>query len=297
MNNKKIKDLEKLYDNTPIPEELDLIVEKTLREGKLKMNKEKKIKRILTPLGSIAAACAITIAGVNISPSMAASLGELPVVGNVIEVLTFREYNIDKDNYDGNIVTPNVEGLKNKELQDSLNKKYIEENKQLYNEFVDEIEELEENGGGHLGVDSGYIVKTDTDEILSIARYTVNTVASSSTVMKYDTISKKNNILISLPSLFKDDKYIEIISENIKEQMIENNKKDENNIYWVEGIESEVETFEEISKEQSFYINEDNKLVISFDKYEVAPGYMGVLEFEIPTEILSDVLISDEYIR
>jgi len=25
-------------------------------------------------------------------------------------------------------------------------------------------------------------------------------------------------------------------------------------------------------------------LVISFDKYEVGPGYMGIQEFEIPTE-------------
>ncbi|WP_416212753.1 RsiV family protein [Paenibacillus donghaensis] len=30
--------------------------------------------------------------------------------------------------------------------------------------------------------------------------------------------------------------------------------------------------------------NNDGKLVISFDKYEVAPGYMGVLEFIIPTQ-------------
>ncbi|MDF2950278.1 MAG: protein of unknown function DUF3298-containing protein, partial [Sedimentibacter sp.] len=48
---------------------------------------------------------------------------------------------------------------------------------------------------------------------------------------------------------------------------------------------------------QSFYINSENKLIISFDKYEVAPGYMGVLEFEIPSDILGDILISDEYIK
>ncbi|MDU5177028.1 RsiV family protein, partial [Clostridium sp.] len=41
----------------------------------------------------------------------------------------------------------------------------------------------------------------------------------------------------------------------------------------------------------------EGKLVISFDKYEVAPGYMGVVEFVIPTEILSDSLVSNEYIK
>jgi len=38
-------------------------------------------------------------------------------------------------------------------------------------------------------------------------------------------------------------------------------------------------------------------LVISFDKYEVGPGYMGIQEFEIPTEVIADILVSNEYIR
>ncbi|HCJ56186.1 MAG TPA: anti-sigma factor, partial [Clostridiaceae bacterium] len=120
-----------------------------------------------------------------------------------------------------------------------------------------------------------------------------------STVFKYDTIDKKNQILITLPSLFKDESYVDIISENIKAQMREQMKEDEGKIYWVSGagIEEPVELFERISKEQSFYINDDSKLVISFDKYEVAPGYMGVIEFVIPTETIKDILAGDEYIK
>jgi hypothetical protein len=102
-----------------------------------------------------------------------------------------------------------------------------------------------------------------------------------------------------LPSLFKDDKYVDIISENIKNQMVEQYNADNQKFYWVEGIEQDatMELFEKISKEQNFYINSEGKFVISFDKYEVAPGYMGVVEFVIPTEILSDDLVSDEYIK
>jgi hypothetical protein len=158
---------------------------------------------------------------------------------------------------------------------------------------------LKEAGGGHLGVESGYIVKTDTDTILSIGRYVVNTVGSSSTTFKYDTVDKKNEVLIILPILFKDERYMGIISQNIKEQMIEQHKLDKNKFYWVKGIEqtSTIELFEQISKNQNFYINSSGKLVILFDKYEVAPGYMGVVEFVIPTEVLSDALISNEYIK
>lgn len=37
--------------------------------------------------------------------------------------------------------------------------------------------------------------------------------------------------------------------------------------------------------------------MISFDKYEVAPGYMGVVEFEIPTDVLQEDLVSMKYIH
>lgn len=300
MNNKKLEKLKKEYMDISIPEDLDFLIKKTLKERELEMKKQNNIKKAVISVASVAAALGIVAVGVNTSPAIADSLGNIPIIGGVARVMTFKEYNVDKDNYDGKIATPKIEGLENEDLQNSLNEKYIEENTKLYNEFLEEIKELEEKGGGHLGVDSGYVVKTDTDDILSIGRYTVNTAASSSEEFKYDTVSKKNNVLITLPSLFKDDSYVEAISKNIKEQMIENNKKDEENIYWIEEIgdyEVSTDIFKKISPEQSFYINENNKLVISFDKYEVAPGYMGSLEFEIPTEVLSDVLVSNEYIK
>jgi hypothetical protein len=37
--------------------------------------------------------------------------------------------------------------------------------------------------------------------------------------------------------------------------------------------------------------------VISFNKYEVAPGYIGTPKFEIPTEAITDILVGNEYIK
>ncbi|WP_338148633.1 RsiV family protein [Brevibacillus humidisoli] len=185
-------------------------------------------------------------------------------------------------------------------MESSLNEKYLAEGKRLYEEFMTDMADLQKNGiEAHLGVESGYVVKTDTEQILSVGRYVVNTVGSSSTTFQYDTIDKKNQVLITLPSLFKDDRYIAVISENIKEQMRDQMEADPEKIYWVSvlGQEEPFTVFEAIAKDQSFYINSDNKLVISFDKYEVAPGYMGVVEFVIPTEVLSDLLVSDTYVK
>lgn len=286
--------------DVPIPVELDFIVKKSLEDNGVKItNSRANFKGIKIAAASIAAAVALFTVGVNSSPVFAASLSNVPVVGIIVKILTFREYTVNEDSYNADIKVPSIQGLENKDLENSLNDKYLTENKKLYEEFMADMEDMKSNGDGHLGVSSGYVVKTDNDKLLSIGRYVVNTVGSSSTTMKYDTIDKDSEILITLPNLFKNDSYVNIISENIKKQMIEQNKADENKFYWVEGIEKDMnmELFEKISKDQNFYINSEGKLVISFDKYEVAPGYMGVVEFVIPTEILSDSLVSNDYIK
>lgn len=294
-----LEHLKKEYMETPIPQELDFMIRKSLKEGNKTMNKNTRGRKIGVIAATAAAVIVVFTAGINISPAFASTMSKIPVIGSVARVLTFKEYTYDDGKHNADIKVPSIEGLENKDLQNSLNEKYLAENKKLYEEFEADMEEIKQNGDGHLGVDSGYEVKTDTDKILSVARYVVNTVGSSSTTMKYDTIDKENEILITLPSLFKDTSYVDVISENIKEQMIEQNKADEGKNYWVDGIENEgiTEMFEKISDEQNFYITSEGKLVISFDKYEVAPGYMGIVEFEIPTDAISDILVSNEYIK
>ena len=42
--------------------------------------------------------------------------------------------------------------------------------------------------------------------------------------------------------------------------------------------------------EQSFYWNADGDLVLVFDEYAVAAGYMGMVEFTIPQDVYSALL-------
>lgn len=303
MNNNKFKKIKEDYLETAIPEELEDILNKTLKECGVNMTKNKSpFKKFKVATATVVASAMLFTVGINASPVFAQSMLKLPLIGGIVEVMTFREYKIDDGTFNANLEAPAISGLGNKELQNSLNEKYLKDNEILYTQFQAEMEEMKEkNQGneGHLGVDSGFVIKTDNEQILAIGRYVVNTVASSSTKFKYDTIDKKKEILLNLPSLFKDESYVELISANIKNQMLKENSLDENKIYWTKGIGDEgfANIFEKISPEQSFYINNDNKLVISFDKYEVAPGYMGVLEFIIPTESINDVLVGNEYIK
>lgn len=291
---KRMEEWKKDYDNIPIPDELDFIVQRALRQ---KPRRRKTTKWV----AGVAATAVIFIGGLNVNETFAKTMAEVPIIGNLVKVLTFVEFKVDEETYNADIKAPAIHNLKNKGLQSTLNEKYLEESKALYEQFKADIEELKAADGGHLGVDSGYEIKTDTDRLLSIGRYVVNTVGSSSTTYQFDTIDKQKGLLITLPSLFQNDAYINVISEEIKRQMLSQMEKDTSIIYWVDNPNKQEEDlfdpFEKIKANQSFYITKYNKLVIVFNKYEVAPGYMGVVEFTIPSEILTDILVSHEYIK
>lgn len=303
MEYEKLDMLKKEYLKTPIPERLDFLVKKALKDGSGNSIKKRSTMRIIrATVASAAVLVALLTAVVNTSPVFASTLLKVPVIRGIVEVLTFREFTVKEDRFNADIKVPSIHGLENKALESSLNEKYLAENKKLYEEFMAEMAEMQKNAQGNMGVDSGYIVKTDTDRILSVGRYVLIVKASGAEKIKYDTIDKKNEVLITLPSLFKDNSYVGIISENIKTQMRERMKADEGIIYWVsvegrEALSEFVEPFEKISEQQNFYISPEGKLVISFDEYEVGPGSMGIQEFIVPTEIIADILVSDEYIR
>jgi len=287
----KLKKLQEQYNDIPIPDELEEMIENNVHRQK---KRKRKLPIFLT---SAAAAAVLFTVGLNTNPAMAKNLADLPVIGPVIQVLTFTKYEVVKDKYTANIEVPHVSGAS--EEIEQLNATYVEEGKALYEQFKEEIEEME---AGNMSLNSGYTIETDTDDLLSFGRYVEVTVASSSTVMQYTTIDKKAETVITLPSLFKDNSYIEIISRYIEEElrnrMIEKNGEDE--LYFVGGTEwfdESMGVFTSISPEQNFYITEAGKLVISFNEYEIAPGFMGLVTVEIPTEILQNVLISNQYIK
>ena len=287
----KLEQLKRDYMEIPIPDELPAIVSKAL--------KYQKKQRSYSMIATIAAAIVLALGlGVNLSPALARTLSELPVVGGIVRVITFREFTYEDERFQADVEVPAIQNL-DPTLEDDLNTKYLEEGKRLYEEFMAEMESIKEAGEGHLSVASGYIVKTDNDRILSVGRYVVKSMGSSSDEIEYDTIDKQNKILITLPSLFRDDDYITVISEYIKQQMRERMEADEGIIYWLPEVEQYGSTtvFESIDRDQEFYIDENGKLVISFNKYEVAPGYMGIVEFTIPTEVIADELVSHEYIH
>jgi len=286
---KRLEQIKAEYHSIPIPNELDEVVNRALRT-------QPKKRKIYWNVSLITAAAAIMLTiALNVSPALASTLSEVPVIGKLVKIITFNEIQETENNSSIEIKTPAIEGLDDKTLENSLNTKYMEESKQLYKEFEESMAALKDGQNGNTAVYSGYEVLTDNDRILSIRRYIENVQASGSVENQFDTIDKENEILITLKSLFKDDSYMEVISAEIKKQMKQQMEKDSSKMYWIQ--QGEPVEFEQIKEEQNFYINSENKLVIAFDEYEAAPGYMGAVEFVIPTEVISKILVGDLYIN
>ncbi len=52
-------------------------------------------------------------------------------------------------------------------------------------------------------------------------------------------------------------------------------------VYWIDYEEVPDWNFTSIAEDQDFYVNKDGKVVVCFNEYDVAPGYMGCVEFVI----------------
>ncbi|MDF2657131.1 MAG: hypothetical protein K0R19_3605 [Bacillota bacterium] len=283
--NKKLEQMKDDYMKINASEELKARVEETMRTHKSKQN---AISR--KTAGLAACVAVLLIVSLNVSQSLAVTMADMPGMSGIVRVLTFGRYAVEDKGFHADIVTPRIEGLLDKELEDKLNKDFKEYADSVIAAFEKDVKELKEefpDSEVHYGIDSGYEIRTDNDKILAIDVYLVNTVGSSSTTHKFYTIDKASGKLITLKSLFKEDAdYVSVLNRYLIDEMKRQNDAGLN-MFWVD--DPDMESFESIREDQNFFINQDGQLVICFDKYEIAPGASGSPEFIIPEEVIQEI--------
>lgn len=221
-----------------------------------------------------------SIVGLNLSPVFAKNLSEIPGMQAVVKILTGNKYRFDEKNYHAKIDVPEVTELGNEELQEKINIEVKQMAEKLIANFKEDAETMENSGlGGHLSVESGYEILTDNNDVFAFDVWVVNVVGSSSTSHKFYNIDKKNKCLIELSDFIKNDEIKKRVNDYIRDEIARRQDYDNGIIYFEEDYKG-------ISDNQGFYVNQDNNLVIAFEKYSIAPGSMGSPEFVIPSEIL-----------
>ena len=144
---------------------------------------------------------------------------------------------------------------------------------------------------GYVASDTDYEVLRDDDEMLSLCFYTTVNVGGSGEYSRCFTLDKWTGQVLSLSDLFAEGSdYIGAISADILRQMTEQVQAGVADYFIPGGIWSEDECFQSIDADQNFYLDEENRLVILFDEYEVAPGSMGMPRFLIDGQAISGIL-------
>ncbi len=232
------------------------------------------------PATIAAAFLAICLILPNTGYPVAQALSEIPVLGTVFRAVTFREYAEETDTTDVDVKTPKIEAEgQGKGAADAVSKEIDAMNEAAVKQF-----KKEHRDGGYGSLDIYYDVAADTDRWYTVRVVREETAASGAAEVDYYTFDKSTGESVILSDLFEKDAYITHISENIKDQMRAQMKRDDSVSYFIDSDLPD-EDFKEIDPNQDFYIDEDGGLVVCFDEYEVAPGSMGTVSFKVPKSV------------
>lgn len=192
--------------------------------------------------------------------------------------------------YTPKVTITGVDGKVMKEASRELNAKITKNQKKLIKQYQNDVKAIPDGSEGRESITSTYKVIRNSSKIFTLRVDTMIAMSSSQSSTKIYNVDKKTGKSITLKNLFKNDSdYIDRISDNIKEQMRTQMKKNDKVTYFL--ADDTEGGFDQISSQANFYINKDGQLTVVFDKYEVAPGAMGVVEFSIPSKVLSDIAV------
>ena len=256
--------------------------------------------------GKAALAAAAVVAAFVILPNTSAGVAhameQIPVIGKLVEVVTFRNYQYEDERNQADIEVPEIVPQSVTDtvaeesacgVQENLQKSADEINAEIQkisDQFVKEFEENLQTEGGYQDVIVKSEVVSTTQDYFTLKLICYQGAGSGAEWNYYYTIDLNTGERLQLKDLFYEGAdYITPISENIKEQMKEQMAADENKIYWLDDPEVPEWNFEHITDETAFYLNENGNIVISFNEGDVAPMYMGVVTFEIPDEVVRDI--------
>lgn len=291
-NESNLSKLKKEYESVSMCEEAIHVMRQRMEQGK----KEKKIMKMKTWMKGVAVAAAVALVILpNTSSSVAYAMKNIPLLGNVVNVVTFRDYHYDQNKKTADVsvskIDINTEGLE-EESVDNAKKSSEEINReieQITNQWVEEFKETMSSDGYEQ-----IMVKTEpintTDKYFTLKLICYQNAGSGFEQDFFYTINLDTGKRMKLSDLFiEGSDYRTIISDDIKKQMRKQMDEDENVSYWLDDKEVEEWNFEEIPEDVSFYVNENNELVICFNEGDVAPMYMGTVEFVISNEVLGEI--------
>ena len=284
---KNLKKAKEVYSSIKIPEHLNYVVNKAIA------NKEKPKHHIFRyfnyAMSTVTCTFIAFVLLINTNSSLASDIAEIPIIGDIAKIFTVKEIKEEDATKLINAKIPALENTGNTDLEKRINYEIMLKINEILEEAEGRAAEYKkaviETGGTEesyqpINIQIDYKVGYSSDDVVSFVILKSETLASAYTERYFYNIDIKTGKNLNLRDVLGND-YKEIVDETIYKEIAERSKNPDNAYFTKEengfdGIENEY---------QNFYINESGNVVIVFEKYEIAPGYMGTQEFEIDKQI------------
>lgn len=269
------------YEDTPIPQELDGRVRAGIRQGRA--SRTRKVWR--RSLGTAAACLVVAVGILNVSPPAAAAAANLPVLGNLFQILTFREYNTVEDGIDYSIQAPGITGDSdlaqnvNQEIQervDALTARAQQDWEDYKQVFFATGGTQEQWGDRQMDVIVDYQVRSQTDTTVS---FTVDFGEGWVSAMQERycyNLDLENGRDITLQDLLGED-WTAQCNTAVENYIAANTAQDGTSLFFA----PEDGGFTTVDENTAFYIRDDGTPVLVFQEYTIAAGAAGIVEIPV----------------
>lgn len=282
----RLKSTKKIYDETPIPKELQDIVNEAIYES---INESPPMKGRSPFIAILLSISTVFILLVNTSQTFAASLSDIPIISQLAKIFTISSCYREDQVKLVNVRIPGLKDTGNAKLENQINHEILEKvnlsvlqsekrAQEYYEAFM--ASNTTESVFLPVLVNVDYEIKYSNNHFVSFIITKTENYVSVETEKYFYNINLDTGKEVTLKDIL-GDQYKDIINPQIK-QRITDREKDGYQLFFHDD-ENE---FKSIDDNQTFYINALKDVVVVFDKYSIAPGYMGFPEFIIPSATL-----------
>lgn len=278
-----LRESKSCYRGIPAPAELQERIETAYRSFRPEALREMHVSRWAAV--SAASVFAVFVILLNSSPVFARSTRGIPVVGDIARVFTFREDFKQTTGQNLVVKEPEVSGLKDSGRQEQINrliqKKVEAAQKMLEERSRQEREAFLRTGGraeDYIPAKSSitYSIKCSNAKTLSFVLNITWDRAQSSLEQDFYNLDPGTGAVLTLENLLGKN-YRSVVDAGVRKQMQERAVQHKDWTYFTGS-----NGFQGIRPDRKFYVDAAGNVVVVFDKYEIAPGFMGPQEFTIP---------------
>ncbi len=270
------------YEHVPIPEELSGRVQEGLRQGR-----RARARRCWTrSVGTVAACFAVLVGTLNLSPTVAAAAADVPVLGELFQVLTVRSYTTEQDQAYYQVKVPEVDAdgqtaqRVNQEIQKRVDA-YIAEYQAMWKEYREAFLATggteEEWAKRSMDVIVDYQIMSQTDTTVSFMLDLSQCSFSAAEERHYYNLNLAEDRDITLEELLGED-WVSRCNRAVQDYIAAHTESDGFSYFFP----PEDGGFTTVDDSTSFYIRQDGAVVLSFPRYSIAAGAAGIVE--VPVE-------------